>query len=53
MLENRGFPEETYYDLDDTQLAMIAADPDVEIVEHTVKDVPGAATDSKFTSEAH
>jgi hypothetical protein len=45
--------ETTYYDLDDTQLAMIAADPDVEIVEHTVKDAPGAAIDTKSTSEAH
>jgi len=29
---------ETYYDLDDDQFAMIEADPDVEIVEHTVRD---------------
>jgi hypothetical protein len=34
---------ETFYDLDDNQFAMIAADPDVEIVEHTVKDQPGEA----------
>jgi acyl carrier protein len=44
--------EETYYDLDDTQLAMIAADPDVEIVEHIVKDAPGAAIRAKSTSDA-
>ena len=41
------------YDLDDMQLAMIAADPDVEIVEHTVKDAPGAAIDAKPASDAH
>jgi len=44
--------EETYCDLDDTQLAMIAADPDVEIVEHIVKDAPGAAIRAKSTSDA-
>lgn len=32
---------QTYYDLDDAQLAMLVADDDVEIVEHTVKDRPG------------
>jgi hypothetical protein len=32
---------ETYYDLTDDQFMMIAADPDVEIIEHSVKDVPG------------
>jgi hypothetical protein len=31
---------ETYYDLTDEQFAMIAADPEVEIVEHTEKDAP-------------
>ncbi len=31
---------ETYYDLDDNQFMMIAADPDVEIIEHTIKDAP-------------
>ena len=43
----------TYYDLDDTQLAIIAADPDVEIVEHTVKDAPRAAIDAKSASDAY
>jgi amino acid adenylation domain-containing protein len=43
----------TYYDLDDAQLAIIAADPDVEIVEHTVKDAPRAAIDAKSVSDAH
>jgi acyl carrier protein len=43
----------TYYDLDDAQLAIIAADPDVEIVEHIVKDAPGAAIDAKLVSDAH
>ena len=32
---------ETYYDLDDAQFAMIVSSPEVEIVEHTVKDAPG------------
>ena len=32
---------QTYYDLDDAQLAMLAADENVEVVEHTVKDRPG------------
>jgi hypothetical protein len=30
--------KETYYDLSDEQFAMIAADEDVEIIEHTVRD---------------
>ena len=34
---------QTYYDLDDAQLAAIMADPDVELVEHTEKDAPGDA----------
>ena len=33
--------KETYYDLTDEQLAMIAADPSMEIVKHTAKDRPG------------
>lgn len=32
---------ETYYDLTDDQFMMIASDPDVEIIEHTIKDMPG------------
>jgi len=36
---------ETYYDLTDDQLAFLAADPDVEIVAHTVKDFPGTKSD--------
>jgi len=32
---------ETYYDLTDEQFAMIAASPDVDIVEHTEKNQPG------------
>jgi len=32
---------QTYYDLDDMQFAMIAADDSMEIIEHTVKDRPG------------
>lgn len=31
----------TFYDLDDQQFAMIAADETMEIVEHTAKDAPG------------
>lgn len=37
---------ETYYDLDDASFAMIAADPDVEIIEHTEKDQPGEVADA-------
>jgi hypothetical protein len=33
--------EETYLDLDDQAFMMIVADPDIEIVEHTIKDRPG------------
>jgi len=36
---------ETYYDLTDDQIAFLAADPDVEIVAHTVKDFPGTKSD--------
>ena len=32
---------QTYYDLDDMQFAMLAADDSMEIIEHTVKDRPG------------
>lgn len=32
---------ETYYDLNDVQFGEILNDPDVEIIEHTVKDAPG------------
>ena len=32
---------QTYYDLDDMQFAMLAADESMEIIEHTVKDRPG------------
>lgn len=36
---------ETYYDLTDDQLAFLAADPNVEIIAHTVKDFPGYKSD--------
>jgi hypothetical protein len=39
--------EETYYDMTDDQFMMIAADPDVEIVEHTEKDMPGTSPQEK------
>jgi len=32
---------QTYYDLDDAQLAMLIADDGVDVVEHTIKLVPG------------
>lgn len=35
--------KETYFDLTDEQFMMIAANPEVEIVEHSEKDVPGYA----------
>lgn len=34
---------ETYYDMTDDQFMMLVADPNVDIVEHTVKDMPGYA----------
>ena len=37
--------KQTYYDLDDQQFAMLAADETMEIVEHTAKDRPGEADD--------
>ncbi len=33
--------QESYYDLDDMQFAMLAMNPNVEIIEHTMKDAPG------------
>ena len=35
----------TFYDLDDMQFAMLVNDPDVEVVEHTVKMMPGEPDD--------
>jgi hypothetical protein len=37
--------KETYYDLTDDGLALLLADPDLELVEHTVKDQPGEPPD--------
>jgi hypothetical protein len=36
---------QTYYDLDDAQFAILLADDDVEIVEHTAKPAPGEGED--------
>jgi hypothetical protein len=36
---------DTYYDLTDDQFAFLAAEKDIEIVEHTVKDYPGNTPD--------
>lgn len=36
--------QETYYDMTDSQFMLLVADPEVEIVEHTVKDQPDANT---------
>lgn len=44
--EHEEEEEETYYDLDDMQFAMIVSDPEVDIVEHTVKDAPGYGNDA-------
>ncbi len=38
--------EETYYDMDDQQFAMLVSDPDVEVVAHTVKSQPGDGPDT-------
>lgn len=40
---------ETYFDLDDNQFMMLANDPQVEIVEHTIKDRPGEPEDEAET----
>ena len=37
--------KETYYDLTDEQFMLLATNPELEIVEHTVKDAPGDADD--------
>jgi hypothetical protein len=39
--------KETYYDLTDQQFMMIAADEEVEIIEHTEKDMPGDTPQEK------
>ena len=31
--------EETYYDLTDEQFSIIVSDPDIEVIEHSIKDV--------------
>ena len=38
--------EETYYDMDDQQFAMLVSDPSVELVEHTPKPMPGDGPDN-------
>ena len=43
----------TYYDMDDQQLAMLAANPEIEIVEHTIKDMPGDAGTESDKSSAY
>lgn len=44
--------EETYYDMMDDQFAMLAADPDVEIIAHTVKDQLGDPDEHDEKEEA-
>lgn len=39
--EHEEQEEETYLDLSDDEFALLAADPDIEITAHTVKDHPG------------
>lgn len=39
--ESEEEERETFYDLDDAQLAAMLADPDVEVIEHTAKLAPG------------
>ncbi len=41
--EHEEEQRETYYDLTDDQFAMIVADPEVEVIEHTAKPQPGYA----------
>jgi hypothetical protein len=38
---------ETYYDLSDDGFALLMSDPDLELVEHTVKDQPGEPPDER------
>ncbi len=43
--------EETFYDMTDDQFALLANDPDIEIVNHTIKDTPsGVDADQDPTS---
>jgi hypothetical protein len=42
--------KETYYDLTDQQFMIIAADEEVEIIEHTEKDMPGDTPKEKQDS---
>lgn len=44
--------KETYYDLDDMQLAMLIQDPNVEIVEHTIKSAPGDQEEQEEKEDA-
>ena len=39
--EREEHEDETYYDIDDEQFMMIANDPELQLVAHTVKDAPG------------
>ena len=50
--ENEREEKETYYDLTDEQFIMIAQDPEVEIVEHTVKDAPGEVDENASSESA-
>lgn len=38
--------EETYYDMDDQQFALLVSDPSVEVIEHTTKSMPGDGPDA-------
>lgn len=38
--------EETYYDMDDQQFAMLVSDPSVEVIAHTAKSQPGDGPDT-------
>jgi hypothetical protein len=42
---------ESYYDLDDIGFAVLAGNEDVEIIEHTVKPMPGEAPDEEEDDE--
>jgi len=37
----------TFYDLDDQQFAMLVNDPELEVIEHTEKDMPGETEDAR------
>ena len=46
------YEENTYFDLSDDQFQLLLNDPDVEIVEHTIKDMPGEPEEKNAGSDS-